>query len=149
VKTASIMTSLALAAVAGSGMTGCSKADLVVADLRVTDYSSNTITYEFAVENVDYGETSFAYPGSIDGRIGFDAYCSSDGIEKDGPAAGYDSVRIINPTLLPGEQQDWRYTATCEVDADAWPYLLVTVDPEDAVIEYDERNNAMAVRIEP
>ncbi|MCP3904657.1 MAG: hypothetical protein GY715_13605 [Planctomycetes bacterium] len=148
-RTRSIIVALGLVATAGSGLAGCAKADLVVANLEVTDYTADTLTYEFAVENIDYGDKGFVYPGSIDGRVGFDAYCSSDGIEKDGPSAGYDSVRIVNPTLLPGELQDWKYTSTVKIDIEAWPYLLVTVDPEDAVIEYDEKNNSMAVRIEP
>ncbi|MHC5115295.1 MAG: CARDB domain-containing protein [Planctomycetota bacterium] len=147
--TLAIRNVLGLAAVIGGGLAGCSKADLTVTDLTVTDYTSNTISYEFAVENIDYGETAFAYPGSIDGRIRFEAVCSSDGIAKDGPAAGYDSVKIVNPTLLPGEQQPWRYTARCDVDTETYPYLLVTVDPDDRVVEYDEKNNSMAAQIEP
>jgi len=118
--------------------------DLIISSLRVVDFSSNDISYEYQITNV----------GNVTANIGdvsVQAFISEDQIfSPDIDIAGGGTILGISQ-LGPNETETVTQTfgATVNFDVEETPYLVMKVDWGDILEELNEQNNVQFAFINP
>lgn len=118
--------------------------DLIVTNVQVLDYTSNSIQYSYTISNI----------GSVAANkadIAVQAYVSADTVINGGDAAAGGSLLDISGQLLPGESVNGSFSSgvvggTVHPET-ATQYLLIMVDNGNQVAEQNENNNLGYVQI--
>jgi hypothetical protein len=119
--------------------------DLVVPTIDVLSINSNSVVYQFEVQNIGDGTADLDGPddGSTADNINFQGYLSENDTLGDGDEVAAGGGTILSPTeLLPGET--FTYTVPAGMLGSNYldyRYIFVIIDLVDNLPETDEGNN--------
>jgi len=125
--------------------------DLVVSALSAKFIAPNKVQYSWTITNVGTGPANLdgPNPASSD-NITVQAFVSKDtifGNAGDVPAGGTIVGTSPLPKLDPQTSRSGTFTATIQANLTQLPYLVLKVDPGNAMVELKEDNNTAAVGI--
>lgn len=122
-------------------------ADLIVENLTVTSYTTDTISYEYTIANIGTAPANLDGPTDADwDNVSVQAFLSDDrvfGNEGDFPVGG--TTLGVSPLgyLYPNEEFTGGFTASVN-NPDNWSYLTLKVDWSEVIDESNESNNTIA-----
>ena len=132
-------------------LAGCARPDLIIRDLEVNKYADPadplTVLYRFVVENRDYSGNLFVRPTPARGEIYVQSFLSSDGVAKDGAAAGGFVLVPQGESLPVGGRKNGSFGGIVTLKRET-PFLIATVGSRSQS-EYNTANNSMSRLIDP
>jgi hypothetical protein len=132
------------------GLAGCYQPDLrmiLVRPSAVEPPPYEGVRYEFEVENRDYPADRFG-PTAAAGPVTVQGYLSSDGVARDGGAAGEVVIVPTGNSLAVGARLAGSYQAAADLDPSR-PFLILAVIPSSTQTDHDLANNSLAEVISP
>ncbi len=116
--------------------------DLIISALSMTSVTTTAIHYDFTIKNignvgVDLGSIEFPSDIAVQARLSHDQVVDPEDVAACG--------RVLTSGLLgPGEETVGE-SYFCNIDAEGYQYMILTVDSNDLLDELDETNNTMVV----
>jgi RHS repeat-associated protein len=117
--------------------------DLIVSDLQVISLSTSVLKYRFTITNYS-GFSASIYNIKVRAQLSEDEVF---GDTDDIPAGETNLSNYPNDILNPGCSQTYTCELNVSVDPEKRPYLLLNVNPDGALHEWNRNNNFKSVRL--